>query len=92
MGSALAQLFGEITLGFYVQNQNFFAIHGKTVPQVVDGGAFTNAPFWFATLNTFAFAIDEVPHVRIDLAACGVTVGYVWAGKSAGCCTGAPIK
>ena len=40
MGLALAQHFGEITLGVYVQYQNLLAAHGKTGPQIVDSRAF----------------------------------------------------
>ncbi len=42
---ALAQHLGQITLGVYVQHQDFLSLQRKTGPQVIDRCAFANSPF-----------------------------------------------
>ncbi len=55
VGFALAQHFGQITLGVYVQQENFFPVQRKTGPQVVDGGAFANAALLICYAYHFRF-------------------------------------
>ena len=43
VGFALAQHLGQISLGVYIQHQDFFTFQRKTGPQVVDGRAFANS-------------------------------------------------
>ena len=43
VGFALAQHFGQVPLGVYIQCQNLFTSHGKASPQVIDSGASESA-------------------------------------------------
>ena len=55
VGLALAQHFSQITLGVYVQQENFLSFQRKTGPQVVDGGAFANSAFLIRYAYHFRF-------------------------------------
>ena len=78
MGLALAQHLGEIVLGSCIQKQNLFVVQCNASPQVIDGGAFTNAAFLVHYTYHIGFRHIGVSCLSVDLAACGETDGYVW--------------
>ena len=80
VGLALAQHLGQITLGVYVQQQDFLSFQRKTGPQVIDRCAFANSALLICYTQHFRFRHLGFPPF-IDLAACGETDGYVWAWK-----------
>ena len=67
----------------YVQQQDFLAVQRKTGPQVVDGGAFANAALLVCYTDYLWFRHFGFSSFAIDLAACGVTGGYVTGMKKA---------
>ena len=61
VGLALAQHLGQITLGVYVQQENFLSFQRKTGPQVVDSRAFANSALLICYAYHFRFRHFGVP-------------------------------
>jgi hypothetical protein len=61
VGLALAQHFGQITLGVYVKQENFLSFQRKTGPQVIDSRAFANSALLICYAYHFRFRHFGVP-------------------------------